>query len=202
MNEIKKILESRRVEGIGDLDKHRCSLCIALVEEEGAQQVVLEVRSSKIDSQPGDVCLPGGTMEKGESPLEAAIRETSEELLISPSQVEILGQGDIFRTDQLVIYPYIALLHDYRWTYNADEVASIFTVPLDFFVESKPEEYLTSYIPQFAEDFPFERIVGGKDYKWRKVQQRTYFYQYEEHTIWGITALVMYSLGRILRGEV
>ncbi|MCR5666422.1 MAG: CoA pyrophosphatase [Eubacterium sp.] len=202
MTDIKRIIQGRTPEEIGDKERFRCAVCIAMLEKPEGHEVIFEVRASTIPSQPGDVCLPGGAIEEGETSREAAVRETCEELLIQPEQIEIIGEADTFRTGNLLIHPYVAVIKDYQGTYSTDEVESVFTVPLQFFLETKPEEYIVPYEPQFGEDFPFDRIVGGKDYKWRQVEQKTLFYQYEYHTIWGFTALLMNSFGKILRREV
>ena len=48
--------------------------------------LLLEVRSQLV-RQPGEVCFPGGRAEPGESAVEAAVRETCEELGISPDTI-------------------------------------------------------------------------------------------------------------------
>lgn len=199
---MKEIIQGRTPEEIGDKERFRCAVCIAMIEAQDGHEVIFEVRSSTIPSQPGDVCLPGGAIEEGETARQAAVREACEELLISPKQIEIIGEADTFRTGNLMIYPFVAVIKGYQGNFNKEEVESVFTVPLKFFLETKPEEYIVSYEPQFGDDFPFDRIVGGKDYQWRQVEQKTLFYQYEYHTIWGFTALLMNSFGKILRREV
>ena len=49
------------------------------------------------------------------------------------------------------------------------------------------------------EDFPFDRIRGGRDYPWRKARRAIYFYSYEGREIWGMTARIMKAFVRILR---
>ena len=49
----------------------RSAVAIALTENE---DVILEVRSEKIDRQPGDICLPGGRLEGDETPEQAAAK--------------------------------------------------------------------------------------------------------------------------------
>ena len=199
---IKDIIDNRTLEVIGDNQRVRCAVCIALIEGADDHKVLFEVRSSNIKDQPGDVCLPGGAIEDGESPKEAAIRETKEELLIADNQVEILGPTDEFRTGKLIIYPYVGVIKDYNDTFSKDEVSRVFKVPLSFFIDTVPEVYKVPYEPKFEENFPFDRIVGGRDYKWRSVENTTLFYQYQQFTIWGMTAMIMDSFSKILRKEV
>ena len=62
--------------GIEELRKY--AVCIPLMPGPDGYEVLFEVRSANIKSQPGDVCFPGGRMEPGETPDETAVRETME----------------------------------------------------------------------------------------------------------------------------
>ena len=184
---------------IGDREKFQSAVCIALVRGEEEYEILFEVRSSKILAQPGDICLPGGAIEDGESPEETAIRETCEELLLNSEQVKMIGPFDIFRAGNVIIYPYVAVLEDYKDTFSTNEVSEIFRVPISFFLENTPDEYKVSYQPVFGDDFPFDKIYGGKDYKWRKMEQITLFYQYKDYTIWGFTAKMISAFTDMLK---
>ena len=141
--------------------------------------VLFEVRSSQIPDQPGDVCFPGGAVEKGESYEEAAVRETCEELFVQPEQIRIIGASDIMHVRNTMIYPYVGILNDYKDSFSEDEVAEVFRVPLRFFLETEPDKYLVDAMAQPGEDFPYELIQGGRNYKWRVMKTEELFYQYE-----------------------
>lgn len=193
-------IRGRKAGVIGDEKRFRSAVCIALVDRgDGDHDVLFEVRSTEIPAQPGDICLPGGAIEPGESPEEAALRETAEELLIEPEQIEMLGPSDVFRAGSVVSYPFVALISGYEGTFSSREVAAVFRVPLSFFAKNEPEAYHIAYEPKFGEDFPFDRIHGGKNYGWRRAEQTTLFYQCGSHTIWGLTAEVMHSFVGILK---
>ena len=65
------------------------AVLIPLLPNGNSYDVLFEVRSAGI-AQPGDICFPGGTMEPGETPEVAAVRETTEELLVSREQIRVL----------------------------------------------------------------------------------------------------------------
>jgi coenzyme A diphosphatase NUDT7 len=54
------------------------AVLVPLIEIDGELNLIYEVRSNSI-AQPGEISFPGGRIEDDESPMEAAIRETSEE---------------------------------------------------------------------------------------------------------------------------
>ena len=201
MNELFSKIRNHIPEVIGDKDRFSSSVCIALVPGEEEYEILFEVRSRKILAQPGDICLPGGAIEDGETPEETAVRETCEELLIGPDQVKIIAPFDIMRAGNVIIYSYVAVLVNYQDTFSKEEVSETFRVPISFFLSQEPEAYHVPYQPVFSEDFPFDRIEGGKDYKWRKMEKTTLFYQYKDYTIWGFTAMMIHAFSEMLKEQ-
>ena len=78
-------------------------------------------------------------------------------------------------------------------------MAETFLVPLSFFLETEPEIYRAQVQVMPGEDFPFDKIQGGRDYNWRKRREEMLFYHYGEHSIWGITAKIMRAFVKIYR---
>lgn len=160
----------------------------------------------ELKRQPGDVCFPGGSREGGETPLDTALRETWEETGIPAENIEILGQTDfVVAPYGAVITPFVGLIKNMTVNdlkLNPDEVAEVFTVPVKFFTDTEPEAHYITISHEIPEDFPFEYIVGGKNYPWSKGRQPEYFYFYENHIIWGFTARIVRNLCLILKGEI
>ncbi|MDO5476620.1 MAG: CoA pyrophosphatase [Eubacteriales bacterium] len=176
------------------------AVLIPVLIRDGSYHVLYEVRAAKLHTQPGEVCFPGGRIEQGETPLEAAIRETTEELCIRSDQIEIVGALDATTgPGGIPFYAFISVLHDYHDTYSREEVDHIFTLPLDWILEEDPDIYQVHLRQQFPEDFPFESVPGGENYHWK---ERTYpipFYPGTDPMLWGVTARVTHSLARYLR---
>jgi len=180
----------------------KAAVCIPLIRTENGYDLLFEVRSSFIESQPGDICFPGGMAEPDEDTQAAALREIAEELLISPEQVELLSLMDVLGGSRLYVYPYAVLLSDYHGSFSTDEVESVFRVPLDFFFEQEPEIYYTTMKVMPEENFPYDRIYGGRDYAWRERREEVLFYQYGEYTIWGMTAKIVCSFAEIIKRKL
>lgn len=188
---------------IGEAQIRHSAVCIPLIETApGEYDILLTVRSSAIDSQPGDVCLPGGMMEEGETSEQGAVREAMEELLIHRQQLRVIGPADIFAGSQLYIHPFVTILTDYENTFSTDEVAEVFRVPLRFFLEQEPERHRTNWHVEMKEDFPFDKIVGGRNYRWRERKEEVLFYEYDGHVIWGITAKILHAFADTLSSGI
>ena len=125
----------------------------------GAEEVrlLVEVRAEGI-SQAGDPCFPGGRIEPGESPAEAAAREMEEELGIRVEPKDFLGQLPTVQTvlgSRSAVFVCTVSEEDEKSVcLNPSEVSELLHVPLSFFLE-RPD----------AASYPY----GG-------------------HTIWGMTA--------------
>lgn len=201
---IKNALESHvpSPEGI----KRFSSVLMPIFRTERGSELLFTKRSMELKRQPGDVCFPGGSREGGETPLDTALRETWEETGIPAENIEILGQTDfVVAPYGAVITPFVGLIKNMTVNdlkLNPDEVAEVFTVPVKFFMDTEPEAHYITISHEIPEDFPFEYIVGGRNYPWSKGRQPEYFYFYENYIIWGFTARIVRNLCLILKGEI
>lgn len=78
----------------GRLEKEkirRAAVLVPLIQKGGEYHVVFEVRAGSLKTQPGEICFPGGAVERGETPKQAAVRETMEELLINRCQIRVIA---------------------------------------------------------------------------------------------------------------
>lgn len=190
VDRIRKIFSNRNVATIQKLKK--AAVMVLIKEDNGEKYIVFEVRSNKLKSQPGDICLPGGKVENNETPKEAAVRETMEELNLRDNDVEVIGEIDHFISPYgLIIYPFVGVLKGELGEPNKSEVDHLFKVPLSFFMKEEPLLYEMKIGPICKEGFPFHLINKGEDYNFRTGILEEYFYIYKDYVIWGFTAAVI-----------
>lgn len=189
-----------RKPGIIEIDiRNNYSVLVPLLKTDQEYSVLFEVRSDKLRQQPGEICLPGGRREIGETTKQTAIRETCEELLIKDTNINVIAPLDVLVSPfNFAIYPYLGFIQDYQWQYNEDEVADVFKVPLDFFMENKPEVYYNKLEMKPSIEIPYADIADGNRYQWTSGQYEVDFYRYKDKVIWGVTAKIIKSLVNIM----
>ncbi len=197
MEHVKNLLNTRPREILNKEEYFVSAVLLPLAETESGLHVLFEVRANHLHRQPGEICFPGGRVEKNElmNPQEAAIRETAEELGILKNQVELLGSLNcFFGPPANIIYPYVGLIKDKESIKpNPAEVEEIFWAPLKHFIKNPPMESSVEVAARYAPDFPFSRVPPSYRKDWNKKWSfPVYFYEYEDRFIWGITARILY----------
>lgn len=180
------------------------AILLPLIEKDGETHLLFEVRSMNLNSQPGDVCFPGGKVDPtDESEKHAALRETIEELGVTSEDI-----FDVFPLDYMMpspdrmIYPFIGRIEEKATIIpNKAEVDEVFTIPLRYFLETDPEKYDVFIEAVPADDFPLHLIVGGEDYNWQHRKVTQYFYTYNNYVIWGLTAKIIVNFLDVLRNN-
>jgi len=78
-------------------------------------------RSRELRNHPGEIALPGGRLEPGESAVDAALRETHEEIGLEPGHVDVLGELEpiMVPVTRFVVSPVLG------WTDHADEATHV-----------------------------------------------------------------------------
>jgi len=143
--------------------------------------VILTRRPGNLRSHPGQVAFPGGKIDGGETPVEAALREADEELAIAPANVRVIGSSDVYVTGTgFEVTPVLGVIPaDLPLVPNPGEVESWFEVPLDILFDRS--------------NYAANTVV------W-KGAERTYFeMEYDGYRIWGVTAAIIANLSRRMR---
>ena len=161
---------------------------VSLCNVHGEPSLLYTVRSTKLRSHAGHVSFPGGGLDGNETPEEAALRETHEEIGVDPEKVHILGLAQtVYSITGVLVTPVIGLIKDDLGGVNFDaqksieEVDTVFTVPLT----------------RFANDNNFK---GTELLKRKAISVRFPVYGANEDatknrfTIWGLTAKITESV--------
>lgn len=194
MEQISQVMQNRKVDILDDMNSYKAAVLLPLIEHQGQLSILFEVRSETLEGQPGEICFPGGHMEKQDpTPRDTAIRETAEELGVKSADITVLGPLDILvQPSNLIIYPYVGRINPGTHLMpQEDEVAEIFYVPLDYLRQAEPTISYTKMEMSPLPDFPFHLLPNGKDYDWRQGLYPVYFYIYERYIIWGLTARIL-----------
>lgn len=159
------------------------AVLVAITERERPGMLLLH-RPSTMRAHPGQIALPGGRLDPGETPVEAALREAHEELGLRPEDVRVVGASDRYRTGSgYEITPVIGVIPpDLEIRPNPAEVAQWFEAPVDFVLN--PANHMTRSMHWKGQDVQFVEIV------WPDGRQ--------DHRIWGVTGAILHNLSRRL----
>lgn len=187
MKNLRRIMQNYDAKALGVQRGYAVLLPLILID--GKYHVLYEVRSEHV-SQPGDTSFPGGRIEEGETPKQAAIRETMEELNIEEENIKIFGENDYIISHNRIIYCYVGEIVgvDYRDIFPNIEVERLFTVPLEHLLENGPTVYNINFKQTDNHNFPFHLINRGMKYPFSEMKQSIPFYDLPDETLWGHTA--------------
>lgn len=160
--------------------KPRAAAVLIPVTDRPKPGVILTQRPHDLRSHPGQVAFPGGKIDPGENPVEAALREAHEELALHPSQVRVIGATDNYITGTgFDVTPVLGVVPpDLPLVPNPGEVESWFEVPLAMLFDRSNYEANTVF--------------------WRGAERTYYEMHYEGYRIWGVTAAIIANLSRRL----
>ncbi len=175
---------ARPIEGLRD-DAHfapstlrPAAVLAAITERHDRPGFLLIHRPSNMRSHPGQVAFPGGKIDPGETPVEAALREAYEEMGIHDRDVTVIGTSDIYRTGTgYAITPVLAVVPpDIEINPSPTEVAAWFEAPVDFvFDPANHNHQSASYLGQ---------------------ERRYIEIMWQQHRIWGVTAAIINNLSK------
>jgi 8-oxo-dGTP pyrophosphatase MutT (NUDIX family) len=178
------------------------AVLIPWVKTESGDALLFEVRSQKV-RQPGEVCFPGGRVEPGETAIEAAVRETCEELGITADEVvDVTELEPLVMGDGRAVYPATARLKIggaevlsapgdgiAGLKLSEDEVAEVFLLPAEWLAEHGLEHFDLSITSD--EELPDQLLAYLERYGNYRHTGETDWLEYEGHGIWGLTARII-----------
>jgi len=176
--------------------------------------IPLTLRPLNLQHHAGQICLPGGRVEAGETMYEAAFREFREELGVDATVTTFCGQLSpqyVYASDNLV-HPVVAVIeHPGAWDPDPVEVAQVITLPLARLETMVPElssQNADGSFPRKVSKSFGSKCRGSQVIKHRGVMAdtgevdqlrfRAPALTHQDHQIWGATALILDQLAQVL----
>ncbi len=152
------------------------AVLIGLVERPEGMTVLLTRRADSLRAHTGQIALPGGRMDAGETPWETALREAKEEIGLDPAHVSLAGLATPFLTGtSYLVTPVVGFVTPgFVLSANPDEVADIFETPFSFLMDLANHEER-------------DMMASGQ-------LRRVITVTHEDRVIWGVTAHILRSL--------
>ncbi|MDX1419425.1 MAG: CoA pyrophosphatase [Rubricoccaceae bacterium] len=150
-----------------------------------APALVLTQRQPSLRSHSGQISLPGGRIDPGETPEEAALREGYEEVGLDPDAPRVLGRLSplYIPPSGFAVTPIVAAMGERPpFTPHEAEVAALIEVPLATLLDPATRRLA-------------ERVVRGGRFE-------VPHFAVGEHEVWGATAMMLAEFLAVVREVV
>jgi 8-oxo-dGTP pyrophosphatase MutT (NUDIX family) len=155
-------------------DARPAAALLLLYPGESGAAVPLTVRASGLARHAGQISLPGGATDPGETLAQAALREASEEIGVDPNTVRVLGELTPVHVlvSGFTLHPVVGITH-VRPAFQAApaEVDEILEVSLEHLRDASRIRRGTRVREGVAVEYPYFDLEG--------------------HQVWGATAMVL-----------
>ena len=161
------------------------SVLVLLYRRDGQWHLPLTRRPDHLTQHAGQISLPGGAQESGESSEAAALREAREELGVAPADTRVLGSLSpiyLFNSNFFVT-PWVAATDEpLQFRPNAAEVAELIELPISALL-----------LPQHAAKMEIKR---------GQLRFSAPCILWQGTTVWGATYCVLGQFARILASQL
>jgi len=157
------------------------AVLVPLVMRPEGLAVLLTQRTQHLAAHAGQISFPGGRQEESDAgSVDAALRETEEEVGLPRDHIEVVGRLDTYITSTgFEVTPVVGLVRTpYPTRLDPFEVVEIFEVPLAFIID------------------PANRQRQSREFNGRR--RTFYVVPYENRYIWGATAGMLVNLVEVL----
>ncbi|MBE3667584.1 coenzyme A pyrophosphatase [Vibrio navarrensis] len=166
-----------RVAHLNPAQLRKAAVLVGFVERSHGLNVILTKRASHLKHHPGQISFPGGKFEPDDSSLVAtALRETFEEVGITPSQISVFGQmPELVTVSRYKVTPILAFVAtDYQTRIDRNEVEEVFEVPVRHLLDR-------------------QQLRSAK-FRVNQSHHRVFAIPYQHHFIWGMTAQIIHAM--------
>lgn len=166
-----------------DKGGRQSAVLVLLYPRGGVVHFVLTKRPDTMARHPGQISLPGGVREVGDSSLwETSVRETVEEIGLRPGRLIALGRLEPYhlRVSDYVIHPFVGwnpICPSFR--IHRTEVDELIEVPINWLLDPA--------------------AVLEETWELRGRQWLVTFYRFGERDVWGATAHILAGLAQRLQ---
>lgn len=160
----------------------RAAVLVPLVDGSDGPELIFTVRAAHLPHHAGQIAFPGGGLEPGEDLVDAALRETREEIGIEVAREAVLG----FLDDHPSPAGYVA-------TPVVARIEAPFELELD---RGEVEEWFTAPLVELAQ-IPARSELRRQP----SFQRRIHTFQWRDRRIWGFTGNVVKNLLDVLSGR-
>ncbi len=160
------------------------AVLVPLIERGSELKLVLTQRTEHLDVHPGQISFPGGRCEPTDTgTLSTALRETREEIGLVAESITVVGYLEPMAVvTGFAVAPVVGFVTaDAKFTLDPVEVAEVFEVPFDFFLDDANHQLR-------------ERNVRGITMPFSE-------YQFEDKRIWGATAMMIRDFTNLIQSE-
>ena len=122
--------------------QRRAAVLLPFVRRASGWHLIYTQRPETMPNHAGQISFPGGKVETGETALQAAIRETEEEVGLGAAALRPIGRLPSFdAADRFRVTPFAAIVDpDAILVIDPHEVAEAFEVPLSFLMDPANHE--------------------------------------------------------------
>jgi len=168
---------------IPGIDARIAAVLILLYPENGSVHTVFMQRPEYNGVHGGQISFPGGKKEPGDQDvISTALREASEETGIDPAKVKVVGMLTplFIPVSNMIATPVIGWMNEKPvYNYRSEEVVFLIDAELKSFLDLS--------------------IVRSKPLEIRGDLLDIKYFDYENHTIWGATAMILNELLTIIK---
>lgn len=165
-------------------DARIAAALLLLYPHDGGVAVPLTIRASGLTRHAGQISLPGGAADAGETLAETALREASEEIAVDPASVRVLGELTPVHVlvSGFTLHPIVGIV-DRRPDFAPapGEVQEVLEVSLHDLRDASCIRQGTRLREGVAVEYPYFDLLG--------------------HQVWGATAMVLGEFICLLDGE-